>query len=363
MAARIRVAVLFGGRSTEHEISCISAASVLRAIDRERYEVIPIGITPEGRWVRARDDPSALEPKGHTLPTVTDDGPHVSLPADPTAGGLRSLDRSGAATGLGAVDVVFPLLHGTFGEDGTVQGLLEMAGVPYVGSGVFGSAAAMDKVHMKALLLAASLTVGPYKVVRAADELTDADRARLGLPVFVKPARSGSSVGISKVKKWGDFESAVVDASKHDPKVLVEAAVDGREVECAVLDRLGGGPPEPSVPAEILVPEQFEFYDYEAKYLSEQTRYAVPADLPADVTAAVRDVACRAFTALDCAGLARVDVFVRPDGSVLLNEVNTMPGFTPVSMFPRMWAATGVDYPQLVDRLLRLALARGTGLH
>jgi len=363
MAARIRVAVLFGGRSAEHEISCISASSVLRAIDSERYEVIPIGITPEGRWVRAHDDPAALEPKGRALPTVTDDGSHVALPADPTAGGLRILDLNGAAGALGKVDVVFPLLHGTFGEDGTVQGLLEMAGVPYVGSGVFGSAAAMDKVHMKALLRSASLRVGPYEVVRSPAELTAADRERLGLPVFVKPARSGSSVGISKVKNWGDFESAVADARKHDPKVLVEAAVEGREIECAVLDRLGGGPPEASLPAEIFVPEQYEFYDYEAKYLSEDTRFAVPADLPDGVTAAVRDVACRAFTALDCAGLARVDVFVRPDGAVLLNEVNTMPGFTPVSMFPRMWAATGVNYSELIDRLLRLALVRGTGLH
>jgi D-alanine-D-alanine ligase len=363
MAARIRVALLFGGRSTEHEISCISAGSVLRAIDRKRYEIIPIGITREGRWVRVDDDPSGLEPHGRALPSVPGDGPHVALPADPTAGGLRSLDPSAAAAALGPVDVVFPLLHGTFGEDGAVQGLLELAGVPYVGCGVFGSAAAMDKVHMKVLLQAAALLVGPYVVVRSADELTDGDRRRLGLPVFVKPARSGSSVGISKVKKWGDFDSAVADARRHDPKVVVEAAVEGREVECAVLDRLGGGPPEASVPAEILVPEQFDFYDYEAKYLSEDIRFAVPADLPAGTTAAVREVACRAFTALDCAGLARVDVFVRPDGSVLLNEVNTMPGFTPVSMFPRMWAATGVDYPQLIDRLLRLALARGAGLH
>ena len=210
MAARIRVAVLFGGRSTEHEISCISASSVLRAIDRERYEVIPIGITPEGRWVRAHDDPAALEPKGRHAA----DGDRRRVACGPSRrsdGGRPAHSRSQRSSGQpsGAVDVVFPLLHGTFGEDGTVQGLLEMAGVPYVGSGVFGSAAAMDKVHMKALLRAASLTVGPYKVVRAADELTDADRARLGLPVFVKPARSGSSVGISKVKKWGDFESAV----------------------------------------------------------------------------------------------------------------------------------------------------------
>src|SRR5512135_1796028 len=361
---RPRLAVLFGGRSTEHAISCVSAASVLRAVDRERYDVLAVGIAPDGRWVLAPDDPAALEPRGRELPAVNaSSGTAVALPGDPTAGGLVVLDPVEGTRVLGGVDVVFPLLHGPYGEDGTVQGLLEMAGVPYVGSGVFGSAAGMDKVHMKALLLAASLSVGPYAVIRAADELTDADRARLGLPVFVKPARCGSSVGISKVKKWGDFESAVADAGKHDPKVLVEAAVDGREIECAVLDRLGGGPPEPSVPAEILVPEQFEFYDYEAKYLSEQTRFAVPADLPAEVTAAVGDAACRAFTALDCAGLARVDVFVRPDGSVLLNEVNTMPGFTAVSMFPRMWAASGVDYPQLVDRLLRLALARGTGLH
>uniref|UniRef100_UPI0020258F0A D-alanine--D-alanine ligase family protein n=1 Tax=Frankia sp. CiP1_Cm_nod1 TaxID=2897160 RepID=UPI0020258F0A len=303
------------------------------------------------------------------------------LPGDPTAGGLLALDQVAAPTGpgsagrdaagrgpvgLGAVDVVFPLLHGPFGEDGTVQGLLEMAAVPYVGSGVFASAAAMDKQYMKILLADAGLDIGPYAVLRAGQALTADDRERLGLPVFVKPARGGSSIGISRVDAWDDLATALKAARAVDPKVLVEAAVVGREIECGVLGSLDGGGPEASLPAEVTVTTSAGsagFYDFEAKYLSDAVRFDVPADLPAEVTAAVRQIAVRAFAALDCAGLARVDVFVRPDGSIIVNEVNTMPGFTPTSMFPRMWAATGLDYPRLVDRLVALAARRGTGLH
>ncbi|AEH10977.1 MULTISPECIES: D-alanine--D-alanine ligase family protein [Protofrankia] len=378
---RTRIAVLYGGRSTEHAISCVSAGSVLRALDRRRYDVVAVGITPDGRWVLGPDDPDALAVRDGVLPAVDATARPVVLPGDPTVGGLIALDgvavsagpgpadRGTAdlgAVGLGAVDVVFPLLHGPFGEDGTVQGLLEMAAVPYVGSGVFASAAAMDKQYMKILLAAAGLDIGPYTVLRAGQALSGDDRERLGLPVFVKPARGGSSIGISRVDAWDDLATALKAARAVDPKVLVEAAVVGREVECGVLGSLDGGGPEASLPAEVTVASSAGsagFYDFEAKYLSDAARFDVPANLPAEVTAAVRQIAVRAFVALDCAGLARVDVFVRPDGSVVVNEVNTMPGFTPTSMFPRMWAATGLDYPRLVDRLVALATRHGTGLH
>lgn len=366
--SRIRVAVLFGGRSTEHAISCVSAGSVLRALDRTRYEVVPIGITTEGRWVLEADDPDRLSVQGRTLPEVDPKATAVALPADPTR---RELVVTGPAEGtevLEGVDVVFPLLHGPYGEDGTVQGLLEMAGVPYVGSGVFASAAAMDKAHMKAMLAAAGLPIGNYSVIPAGGELSEAERNKLGLPVFVKPARGGSSIGISKVTRWEELPAALAAARDSDPKVIVEAAVLGREVECGVLGGLAGGAPQASVPAEIRVSGEHDFYDFEAKYLSEATNLIVPADLPQVAITEVRRLAVEAFTALDCAGLARVDVFLCDDGSstgqpeVLVNEVNTMPGFTPASLFPRMWAASGLDYPALIDRLIQLALERGTGL-
>ncbi|MBX6391077.1 MAG: D-alanine--D-alanine ligase [Frankia sp.] len=391
---RLRVALLFGGRSTEHEISCVSASGVLSAIDRQRYEVIPVGITQDGGWVVLPDDPAALAPNGRELPRVRPErgrgvvlsprpGGAALLPVGPGAPAADPLGAAGepgpdrplgplagtgpvvpAAAGVAAldVDVVFPLLHGPFGEDGTVQGLLEMAGLPYVGSGVFASAAAMDKQHMKTLLAAAGLPVGPYAVLRAGEALAEADRERLGLPVFVKPARGGSSIGISRVDAWADLDTAVKSARQADPKVLVEAAIVGREIECGVLERLGGGEPEVSVPAEIVVDSPSGFYDFEAKYASSATRLAVPADLPAGTAAEIRSLAAAAFRALDCAGLARVDVFLTPAGSVVLNEVNTMPGFTPSSLFPRMWAASGVPYPALVDRLIQLAIERGSGL-
>jgi D-alanine-D-alanine ligase len=365
--SRIRVAVLFGGRSTEHAISCVSAGSVLRALDRTRYDVVPIGITTEGRWVLEADDPDRLAVHGRTLPEVDATAAAVALPADPTRRELVVTGTTGNTVGTGAlegVDVVFP-----YGEDGTVQGLLEMAGVPYVGSGVFASAAAMDKAHMKAMLAAAGLPIGAYAVLPAGGDLSQDDQKRLGLPVFVKPARGGSSIGISKVSRWDDLPAALAVARESDPKVIVEAAVSGREVECGVLGGLGGEGPEASVPAEIKVSNEHDFYDFEAKYLSAATNLVVPAELPAPATNEVRRLAVEAFSALDCAGLARVDVFLCDDGSrtgqpeVLVNEVNTMPGFTPASLFPRMWAASGLDYPALIDRLIRLALERGTGLH
>jgi D-alanine-D-alanine ligase len=357
---RLRVAVIFGGRSTEHAISCVSAGSVLGALDRDDYDVLPIGITSEGRWVLASDDPSALAMHGRDLPTVDPTGTALTLPGDPTAKGIVVLEPGDVPADLGSVDVVFPLLHGPYGEDGTLQGLLELAGVPYVGSGVFASAAAMDKHHMKQLLQAAGLDVPSYVVVRRGRPVP-AEVHDLGWPVFVKPARGGSSIGITKVSRIEDLDAALAEAHRHDPKALVEASVDGREIECGVIAGTDGEP-EASVPAEVRVTGGQQFYDFEAKYLSDATEFNIPPDLPAGTIAAIRAVAVRAFEALDCEGLARVDFFVTADGRPLVNEVNTMPGFTPASMFPRMWAASGVSYPSLVKRLLDDALRRGTGL-
>ena len=368
---RIRVAVVFGGRSGEHAISCVSAGSVLQAIDRDTYDVVPVGISREGRWVLVKDDPDALAITGRELPEVDASGTALALPGDPTAGGLVVLDPGGTLRRpdqwesqvpreLGEVDVVFPLLHGAWGEDGTIQGLLEMAGIPYVGSGVLASAAGMDKEYMKLLLQARDLPIGAYAVHRDGESAVDVEH--LGLPVFVKPARAGSSLGISKVEHAQELAAALEEAHRHDPKALIEAALPGREIECGVIDGMEGNVPEASLPGEIrVVGEGHDFYDFEAKYLDDVVDLTVPADLPATVTAQVRELACRSFDALGCEGLARVDFFI-DDDLVVVNEVNTMPGFTPYSMFPRMWAASGLDYPALVDRLIRSALRRGTGL-
>jgi D-alanine-D-alanine ligase len=362
-----RVAVVFGGRSPEHAISCVSAGSVLAVIDRTRYDVVAVGISPEGRWVLAPDDPDTLRIHGRELPRVSADRSALALRADPTGRQLVVLEPGEVPHELGTVDVVFPLLHGPYGEDGTIQGMLEMAGVPYVGSGVLASAVGMDKEFSKLLLAARGLPVGRHVVVRERDWRDD--RARLlveietlGLPVFVKPARGGSSVGISKVDRCEDLAAAVDAARGHDPKVLVEQGVAGREIECGVLAGVDGGPPEASVPAEIRVVGGQEFYDFEAKYLDDATALEVPADLPDVVAKGVQELARRAFEALGCEGLARVDFFLTAEEDLLVNEVNTMPGFTPYSMFPRMWAASGLDYPSLVGRLLRDALTRRPGL-
>ncbi|TAM86839.1 MAG: D-alanine--D-alanine ligase [Jatrophihabitans sp.] len=355
---RIRVAVIYGGRSSEHGISVVSAGSVIRALDPDRYEVVPIGITPDGGWVLTDTDPGRMQILERQVPQVGA-GTAVVLPADPTAGGLVVLDPAAGAGLLESVDVVFPVLHGRFGEDGTIQGLLEMAGIPYVGPGVLASAVAMDKEFTKKLLRAEGLDVGSFEVVRRGAGVSAVDLRHLGLPVFVKPARAGSSVGITRVRSWDDLPDALQVAFAHDSKALVEAAASGREIECGVLEGTDGTP-EASVPAEIRLVRGHDWYDFEAKYLDDACEFDVPAHLAPDVTTAVRDAACRAFTALDCAGLARVDFFV--DGQrVVVNEINTMPGFTPISMFPRMWAASGVDYPALVDRLIASALRRATG--
>ncbi|WP_189081941.1 D-alanine--D-alanine ligase family protein [Mangrovihabitans endophyticus] len=360
---KTRVAVVFGGRSTEHAISCVSAGSVLGALDPDAYEVVPVGITREGAWVLPTADPSRLSIADGRLPEITgQSGAAVVLPADPTSNGLMVVDPADGVSSLAGVDVVFPVLHGAYGEDGTIQGMLEMAGVPYVGANVFASAAGMDKEFTKKLAAAEGIPVGPYAVLRAGCSLSEADKERLGLPVFVKPSRAGSSYGINKVSDWAELDAAVAEARQIDPKVLVEAAIVGREIECGVLEGEAGGAPEASLLAEIVV-SGHEFYDFEAKYLEDGDAYRLPADLPAEVTRQVQEYARRTFTALDCAGLARVDFFVTDDQQVLLNEINTMPGFTPRSMFPLMWAATGLEYPKMIDRLIRTALSRGTGLH
>ncbi|TKJ16880.1 D-alanine--D-alanine ligase family protein [Blastococcus sp. CCUG 61487] len=370
-AGKVRVAVVFGGRSEEHAISCVSAGAVMAALDPERYEVVPVGIARDGRWVLADPD-QRLEISDGALPEVTG-GTAVSLVGDPAGRGLAVLEP-GAGMGevLTAVDVVFPVLHGPYGEDGTVQGLLEMSGLPYVGSGVFASAASMDKEFTKKLLAAAGLPQGEHVVLRDADGavcadpavVDDAARARLGLPVFVKPARAGSSIGITKVTDWAQFPAAVAAAAAVDPKVIVEAAVPGREIECGVLAARGTGLPEASLPAEIRLRDGVDWYDFAAKYLDDAAEFDIPADLTPAQTEAVQTAARRAYLALDCRGLARVDFFLGTDADgadvLLINEVNTMPGFTPISMFARMWAATGVDFAELVDRLVSCALA-GTG--
>jgi D-alanine-D-alanine ligase len=362
--------VVFGGRSSEHSISCVSAASVLRAIDRAGYDVVPIGISPAGRWMLVPDDPARLEIVEGKLPQA-DEGYPVVVPGDPTGHAMTILDDGVPSGALGEIDVVFPVLHGPYGEDGTIQGLLELADLPYVGSGVLASALAMDKAFMKVALAGAGLPVGPYLVVPGRRWFLDpdgvrADVAALGWPVFVKPARGGSSVGISKVAAPAALDQAIADAQAWDPKVIVEAALPGREIECGVLEGLSvadgiPGAPEASVTAEIRVTGGREFYDFEAKYLENSTELTVPADLPPAVAQEVQRLSVLAFDALACEGLARVDFFVDGD-RIVINEVNTMPGFTPVSMFPSMWAASGLDYPGLIDRLLRTALARRRGL-
>ena len=364
-----RVAIVFGGRSSEHAISCVTAGSVLEAIDRAAYEVVPIGIAPDGRWVLESGDPDRLQIKGpDQLPSVDGDRASIALLREAGSADLVVHEPARPPETLGEVDVVFPLLHGPWGEDGTIQGMFEMAGVRYVGAGVLASAVGMDKAYAKIVLRAAGLPVMPSVTVTAREWYRDPDGVRhrvadLGFPLFVKPSRAGSSMGISKVHEASELDGAIEEAHRHDPKALVEqAAVGAREVECGVLQALDGTP-ETSVPAEILVGGDHEFYDFAAKYLPEEhTQLDVPADLPEATAAELRDLAVRAFEAIGCEGLARVDFFVMPDGSLVVNVINTMPGFTPTSMYPRMWAASGVDYPALVDRLIQLALRRSTGL-
>ena len=357
---------MFGGRSSEHAISCVSAGSILRNLDPQRFDVVAVGITPEGSWVLTDGNPDALAITDRQLPQVSSEsGTELALPADPRRSGQLVSLPPGAGEVLASVDVVFPVLHGPYGEDGTIQGLLELARVPYVGAGVLASAAGMDKEFTKKLLAADGIPVGPHVVLRPLrPTLHPEERELLGLPVFVKPARGGSSIGVSRVSSWDQLPAAVAYAREHDPKVIVEAAIHGRELECGVLE-MPDGTVEASTLGEIRVAgvrgREDAFYDFATKYLDDAAELDVPAKLDDDVADALRHLAIRAFKAIDCQGLARVDFFLTDDGPVI-NEINTMPGFTTISMYPRMWAASGVDYPTLLATMVDTALARGVGL-
>lgn len=365
---RTTVAVLYGGRSTEHSVSCVSAGAVMAHLDRSVYDVIPVGITASGTWTLGPDDVSYLQIIDRRMPVVDPHRPRVELGlSTDDRGTLRFADGDRAGEVIARVDAVFPVMHGTHAEDGTIQGLLELSGVPYVGPGVLSSAAGMDKEFTKIVLGAAGLPIGQQVVLRPGTEApTQDERDRLGLPVFVKPARGGSSIGITKVSRAEELDAAIEVAREFDPKVIIEAAVVGREIECGVLEHPDGRI-EASLPAELHVtgdpsadgdPGGDAFYDFDTKYLDDVTTFDLPARIGDEQTAQLRDLAVTAFHALDAAGLSRVDFFLTPEGPVI-NEVNTMPGFTPISMYPQMWAATGVDYPTLLDTLIRTALTRG----
>jgi D-alanine-D-alanine ligase len=373
---KLRVGVIYGGRSGEHEVSVASAASIIKHLDRGRYEPVPIRIEKDGRWTLADKTPTAIS-AADVIEQARLEGARsirpgreahlVAHPGEDTVlaierGSDSRADATGAATVTGVgLDVVFPVLHGPYGEDGTVQGLLELANVPYVGAGVLGSAVGMDKAVMKTLFAARDLPVGPYSVVlrpewnRSASAVISRIAGELGYPVFVKPANLGSSVGISKAKSVGELEMAMELALQFDRKVVIEAAIPkAREIECAVL---GNDDPEASIPGEI-VPSR-EFYDYEAKYLDEGSKALIPAPLTASQAAEVQRLSIAAFRAVDGAGMARVDFLIAGEsGEMYVNEVNTIPGFTTISMYPKMWEASGVSYTELVDRLITLALER-----
>jgi D-alanine-D-alanine ligase len=368
---KVRVAVVFGGRSAEHAVSCASAGLVLGAIDKDKYDIVPIGIARDGRWVLTSGDPARLALTSGELPSVeavATPGVSVTPQAGPGGGALVFSGPASVPADLGEVDVVLPLLHGTFGEDGTIQGLLEMAGVRYAGAGVLASAAGMDKEYMKLLFAARGLPIGQRVVVRDRDWRASAERKRvldeigeLSWPVFVKPARGGSSIGTSRVSCPDDLEAAIEEARRYDRKVLVEAAIEGAEIECAVLEGVDGGPTEASVPGQIITGPQSTWYDFEAKYLRPASRMEIPAPMPAEAAERVRALACAAFDALSCEGLARVDFFYTPAGEVVVNEINTMPGMTPTSGFPMMWAASGLPLAALIDRIIITALAKPDG--
>jgi D-alanine-D-alanine ligase len=368
---KIRLALLYGGRSAEHQVSVVSARSVIEALDPERFEVVPIGITRDGSWVLPDTPPAELVAPDGGLPEVDAAGTALALrpeqrsaafaaaspaPGDGGSGGVLSSPPVNSPT----IDVVFPILHGPYGEDGTVQGLFELADLPYVGAGVLASALAMDKAMAKVVFAQAGLPQVPFLLVREADWRADPERVaaevaeRFTFPVFVKPSRLGSSIGITKVKIPADLPAALETAYAHDAKALVEQGVAARELECGVL---GNEHPETSLVGEV-VPGN-EFYDFEAKYLDESLQLLIPAPVPDQVAGRVRELAVSAFKALDCEGFARVDFFYQEaSGEVLLNEVNTIPGFTPKSMFPLLWSASGLSYPDLVARLVELAVER-----
>jgi D-alanine-D-alanine ligase len=366
---KLRVGIIYGGRSGEHEVSIASAAAVVQNLDKQRYEAIPIRIEKDGRWIIADRLPASSsaaevieQSRAHTAQRLGRGGREAHLVAHPGEEQIMTIERGNnpSITGL-ALDVVFPVLHGPYGEDGTVQGLLELANIPYVGAGVLSSSVGMDKAVAKLVFAARGLPQTNYLVVlrsewmASPDTITKNVASQLGYPVFVKPANLGSSVGISKAKSGAELPAAIELAAQFDRKIVIEAAVpNAREIEIAVL---GNDSPEVSVPGEV-IPSR-EFYDYQAKYLDDDSRTIIPADLPAAATAEVQRLALDVFRALDCAGMARVDFLMDgTSGTLYVNEINTIPGFTTISMYSKMWAASGVSYPELLDRLIALARAR-----
>jgi D-alanine-D-alanine ligase len=366
---RHRVAVVFGGTSSEHGVSCLTAAGVLSALDRDRFDVVGIGITRTGRWILVDAETiSRLAVTDGKLPELNENAAEALL-VRVSSGSELAVRNQSALSQLGPVDVALAVLHGPFGEDGTIQGLFEMMGTRYVGAGVLASAVGMDKHYMKLVLAASGLPVGPFVPITPAEWLREKSAcleaiAALRYPLFVKPARGGSSLGISKVGDPVQLEQAIQIAQSYDPKIIVEQGfVGARELECGVLDDLDSGSPIASVVAEIRVHSKSGFYDFEAKYLpEEQVDLDVPAEIRPDLASHVQQLAIKTFDAIGCEGLARVDVFLTHDGQLVINEINTMPGFTQHSMFPRMWAASGVPYPELIERLITLALRRPLGL-
>ncbi len=367
--SRHRLAVVFGGTSSEHGVSCLTAAGVLSALDRDRFDVVGVGITRTGRWILVDSDTiSRLGVTDGRLPELSESAAEAMLMRVSSGSELAVREQS-VLSHLGPVDVALALLHGPFGEDGTIQGLFEMMGTRYVGAGVLASAVGMDKHYLKLVLAASGLPIGPFVAITAAEWRRDrtaclATISALQYPLFVKPARGGSSLGITKVDETAGLERAIEVAHAYDPKIIIEQGfVGARELECGVLDDLDGGSPLASVVAEVRVHNASGFYDFDAKYLpEEQVDLDVPADIQPELVDQVQQLAIKTFEAIGCEGLARVDVFVTHDGHVVINEINTMPGFTTHSMFPRMWAASGVPYPELVERLITLALRRPVGL-
>jgi D-alanine-D-alanine ligase len=372
---KIKVAVVFGGRGPEHPVSCMGAGNMLAGIDRTRYEVIPVGITTEGNWVLVADAPERLAVTDGELPTVAAVAEPGMAVVPWSGSGVVATAPTQIPHVFGDVDVVLPVLHGPYGEDGTIQGLLELAGVRYVGAGVLASAVSMDKEYMNLIFRANGLPVGPFVVVRDRDwpdvqsETLSVEAKRvlddieeLGWPLFVKPARGGSSIGTSKANNMDELREAIATARQYDPKVLVEAAIDGVEVEVSVLEGLDGAPPDTSLPGQLLIAGGEEFWDFEAKYLDAASGMAIPAPIPDSAIEEIRRLAAAAFDAVSCEGLARVDFFYTRAGEILLNEINTMPGLSPASYFQKMWEASGMPFPQLVDRMLQTALKKRRGL-
>jgi D-alanine-D-alanine ligase len=408
---KIRVAVIFGGQGPEHSVSCLGAGNTLGAIDRDRYEVIPIGITTDGRWIQVPDQPERLALTSGELPSVESAAAEVEaasaahasegavFPTSDAARRRSAKERGGKAarlegglaraskhslpaarselvgTVLSDVDVVLPIIHGPFGEDGSLQGLLEMAGVKYVGAGVLASAVGIDKEYMKLIFAGRGLPVVRHVVVRERDwplpgagEATPESKrvldaiAELGWPLFVKPARGGSSIGTSKASDMGQLHESIELARQFDRKVLVEAAVDGVEIEVSVLEGVAGGPPDTSLPGQMMIEGEDEFYDFGTKYLDPEDRMAIPAPIPAAAADEIRRLAAEAFEAVSCEGLARVDFFYTADGKILINEINTLPGMTPTSYFQKLWEASGLPFDQLLDRVIQTALAKRPGL-